>query len=73
MKDISLFNSLQDFAGRALATFKDSNWFMSIVLPNQPHFINQPEDVSVFWGYSLFTNNEGNYVKKMSECTSEEI
>lgn len=74
MKDTAFFNSLQSFTGRALATFKDSNWFMSIVLPHQPHFTNQPENVSVFWGYSLFPDNKGNYVhKKMSECTGEEI
>lgn len=73
-KDTEFFNSLQDFAGKALVTFKDSNWFMSIVLFHQPHFINQPEDVKVLWGYSLFPNNEGNFVKKkMSECTGEEI
>ncbi|KAI9730990.1 MAG: hypothetical protein M1834_005451 [Cirrosporium novae-zelandiae] len=58
----------------ALVTFKDSNWFMSIVVPRQPHFINQPENVNVFWGYGLFTDREGNYVKKpMSECTGKEI
>ena len=37
-----------------LVTFKDSNWLMSIVLPHQPHFLNQPEGVQVFWGYALF-------------------
>ncbi|MCY7383497.1 MAG: oleate hydratase [Microcoleus sp. CAN_BIN18] len=31
-------------------TFKDSNWLMSIVLAHQPHFINQPADIQVFWG-----------------------
>ncbi len=47
---------------------------MSIVLAYQPHFINQPENIKVFWGYSLFPNNIGNYIpKKMSECTGEEI
>ncbi|AFK85266.1 MULTISPECIES: oleate hydratase [Thermoanaerobacterium] len=58
----------------ALVTFKDSNWFMSIVLAHQPHFRNQPDDVKVFWGYGLYPDNPGNYVKKkMSECTGEEI
>lgn len=52
----------------------DSNWFMSIVLAHQPHFINQPENIFVFWGYGLFPDRIGNYVKKsMSDCTGEEI
>ena len=47
---------------------------MSIVLAHQPHFINQPENIFVFWGYGLFPDRIGNFVKKpMSECTGEEI
>lgn len=58
----------------ALVTFKDSSWFMSIVLAYQPHFINQPENIQVFWGYGLYPDNVGDYVKKrMSDCTGEEI
>lgn len=58
----------------ALVTFKDSNWLMSIVVPHQPHFLNQPEDVQVFWGYGLFPNKIGNIVQKpMSECSGAEI
>jgi oleate hydratase len=44
------------------------------VLPHQPHFIGQPEDVSVFWGYGLFVDKVGDFVKKpMSACTGREI
>lgn len=58
----------------ALVTFKDSNWLMSIVIAKQPHFKNQPKDVTVFWGYGLYTNKEGNFIKKpMRDCTGEEI
>ena len=58
----------------ALVTFKDSSWLMSIVVPHQPHFIDQPEDVQVFWGYGLFPAREGDFVKKpMAACTGEEI
>ena len=58
----------------ALCTFKDSNWLMSIVVPKQPHFINQPENVQVFWGYALFPDRIGNFVNKpMLECTGAEI
>jgi oleate hydratase len=58
----------------ALVTFKDSSWFMSIVLAHQPHFRNQPEHVKVFWGYGLYPDQIGDYVKKrMCDCTGEEI
>jgi oleate hydratase len=57
-----------------LITFPDSNWLVSIVIPHQPHFIGQPEDVSVFWGYGLFVDKPGNFVgKSMSACTGREI
>jgi len=47
---------------------------MSLVLPAQPHFIDQPANVQVCWGYGLFPYKRGNFVaKKMSECTGEEI
>ena len=70
---------LEEFTGNkhgtgALVTFKDSNWLMSLVMARQPHFQNQPDDVTVCWGYGLFPNKKGNYVqKKMSECTGEEL
>ena len=55
-------------------TLKDSNWLLSVVLPQQPHFINQPDNAYVCWGYGLFSNEKGNFTpKKMSECTGEEI
>ncbi|KAI8611510.1 67 kDa myosin-cross-reactive antigen family protein [Chytriomyces sp. MP71] len=58
----------------ALVTFKHSKWGMSIVVPHQPHFANQPEDVSVFWGYGLFPDEVGNFVgKPMRECSGREI
>ncbi len=55
-------------------TFKDSNWLMSVVLPHQPHFLTQPENVQVCWSYGLFPDKKGDFVhKKMSDCTGEEI
>jgi oleate hydratase len=79
LRDPTFFNLMEQFTGNSagtggLVTFTDSNWLMSVVLPYQPHFINQPKDVNVFWGYGLFPDEEGNFVKKkMSECTGEEI
>ena len=75
----TFFALMRDFTGNeagtgGLVTFKDSNWLMSVVLPHQPHFLNQPENINVCWGYGLFPNQVGNYVpKKMSECTGAEI
>jgi oleate hydratase len=46
------FSSNQPGPGGGLVTFKDTRWVMSIVLPHQPRFANQPADVQVFWGYS---------------------
>jgi oleate hydratase len=75
----SFFNQIRDFSGNqagtgGLITFKDSNWLMSIVLASQPHFIDQPDSVQVFWGYGLFPDRIGNYVNKpMCECNGADI
>lgn len=36
-----------------LVTFKDSNWLMSVHMPKQPQFPDQPEDVLFWMGYGL--------------------
>lgn len=70
---------MEEFSGNqagtgGLVTFRDSSWFMSIVIAHQPHFRNQPEGVTVFWGYGLFPDKEGDLVKKkMRDCTGAEI
>ena len=70
---------VRDFSGNVpgeggLITFPESNWLASIVIPHQPHFIGQPDGVSVFWGYGLSVDNPGNFVTKpMSACTGREI
>ena len=79
LKDPEFFNRMHGWTlnspGKGgLVTFKDSNWLMSIVLPHQPHFIDQPDDVQVFWGYGLCTGRNGNFVEKpMAFCTGQEI
>jgi oleate hydratase len=73
LKMIERFSSNVPGSG-ALMTFKDSNWLMSIVVAAQPHFRNQPLDTTIFWGYGLYTDRVGDYVKKpMRECTGEEL
>ena len=79
LKDDTFHDHMEDFSGNlngtgGLVTMTDSNWLMSIVVARQPHFPNQPSDVKVFWGYALYPDNKGNYVKKkMSECNGKEI
>ncbi|PLY40646.1 oleate hydratase [Janthinobacterium sp. ROICE36] len=79
LKDSAFFDRMEQFTGNSagtggLVTFKDSNWFMSVVLAHQPHFAGQPEGVQVFWGYALHPDRIGNFVAKpMSECSGAEI
>lgn len=58
LKDPLFFDQMEKFTGNragtgGLVTFKDSNWFMSVVLAHQPHFIDQPAGTQVFWGNAL--------------------
>ncbi len=79
LKNPTFFDHMIHFSGNqpgtgGLVTFKDSNWLMSIVLAHQPHFLNQPADVQVFWGYALFPDRVGDFVAKpMAECSGAEI
>lgn len=79
LHDSTFFHLVRDRTGNVpgeggLITFPESRWLASIVLPHQPHFIEQPADVQVFWGYGLFVDVEGNFVKKpMADCTGREI
>ncbi|MCF8610094.1 oleate hydratase [Gordonia sp. HY285] len=57
-----------------IVTAKDSSWLMSWTVNRQPHFKQQPADQIVVWVYALFSDVEGDYVKKsISACTGEEI
>jgi oleate hydratase len=52
----------------------DSNWGLGLHIPFQPHFRNQPPDTTVMFGYGLYGNTQGNYIKKtMTESTGEEL
>lgn len=79
LHDPMFFDAIRDLTGNApgeggLITFPNSSWLASIVLPHQPHFIDQPKDVFVFWGYGLFVDKPGDFIKKpMSECSGREI
>jgi len=79
VKNPSFVNQMVKFSNNepgtgGLITFKDSNWMMSIVLPYNPYFMNQPETVHLVWGYALFPDRIGNFVAKpMSDCNGKEI
>lgn len=79
LKSPAFFDQMIEFTGNqpgtgGLVTFKDSNWLMSVVLAHQPHFMNQPADIQVFWGYALFPDRIGNFVAKpMADCNGAEI
>ncbi|SDE91289.1 oleate hydratase [Cellulophaga baltica] len=78
-KTSEFFDKLEKMSGNkagtgGLVTFKDSSWLMSVVLYNQPHFIGQPDDVFILWGYALYGNRVGDFVPKtMIECNGQEI
>jgi oleate hydratase len=57
-----------------LVTLKDSGWVVSLTVFHQPEVIGQPEGTSVWWGYGLFPERMGDFVRKpMVACTGAEI
>jgi oleate hydratase len=78
-RDDRFLKSYEAFTGNAdgdadLVTLKDSNWYMSVHVPKQPQFPDQPEGVLFWMGYGLIQDKEGDYVKKkMPDCSGREI
>ena len=79
MRSPLLLHRLEELSGNlpgtgALTTFKNSPWLMSLVVPHGPHFDGQSEEVYTAWGYGLFLDKPGEYVRKpMQEATGQEI
>jgi oleate hydratase len=79
LKTPTFFDQMTQLTGNdpgtgGLVTFKDSNWLLSIVLPHQPHFLNQPSGIQVFWGYGLYPDRIGDFIAKpMDACSGAEI
>ena len=79
MDDPAFFDLMQKFSGSeagrgGLITFKDSQWLLTLSIFKQPFYVDQPENIFVWWGYGLYRNRPGDYVKKtMAECTGKEI
>ncbi|MFZ2068240.1 MAG: oleate hydratase [Xanthobacteraceae bacterium] len=62
-------------AGRGgLVTLKDSGWVLSLSVFHQPEIIGQSPGTSIWWGYGLYPDRNGDFVKKrMDQCTGAEI
>jgi len=79
LRDPAFFEHLRTWTGTLtgavpLITFRDCPWMLSLTIPQQPYVRDQPSDVFVFWGYGLFPDQQGRYVRKpMLECTGAEI
>ncbi len=57
-----------------IVTVKDSSWLLSWTINRQPQFRAQPKDHCLVWLYGLFSDKDGDYVKKpMRLCTGKEI
>ncbi|MBU0998815.1 oleate hydratase [Patescibacteria group bacterium] len=79
LRDTTFLKLLENFTkekaeGAGLITIKDSNWLLTIALPHQPYFLDQPKNINVCCGYGLTSDRKGNFVKKkMSDCSGIEI
>lgn len=57
-----------------IISFAESNWGYGLHIPFQPLYKGQPEDTTVYLGYTLIGNTKGNYItKEPHECTGKEL
>lgn len=57
-----------------IVTAVDSSWLMSWTINRQGQYYGQPEKDVVVWVYGLFSDVDGDYIKKpMRDCTGKEI
>lgn len=79
LRSPEFFNRFAALTGDQLGTvpfvtIKDSAWLLSVSLPQQPFFQDQPPDVQVCWGYAMHPEKTGDFIKKpMINCSGEEI
>lgn len=58
----------------SLVSLKYSNWMISLCIPHQPFFSDQPNNIEVLWGYGLYPTQPGNFMKMpMTLCSGQEI
>ena len=79
VSDPIFFDLMKAFSGSdpgkgGLITFKDSAWLLTLSIFKQPFYVGQPVGVDVWWGYGLYKDRPGDFVRKpMSECTGKQI
>ena len=79
LKTPAFVEHMEQFSGNrtgtgGLVTIADSRWMLSFVIFHQPHFRDQADGTSVFWGYGLRGDRDGDFVKKpMADCSGGEI
>ncbi|KAH8689150.1 oleate hydratase [Talaromyces proteolyticus] len=79
LKDDTFFDRIveltqNDPGTQPILSLPSSNWFFNISIPRQPVFHNQPNTVNVFWGWALYPEALGDFVKKpMLSCTGSEV
>ncbi|HWL83859.1 MAG TPA: oleate hydratase [Roseomonas sp.] len=57
-----------------LVTLKDSGWLLSLTIFHQPEVIGQAPGTKLWWGYGLYPERDGDFVRKrMDACTGAEI
>jgi oleate hydratase len=57
-----------------LVTLKDSSWLVTISIFHQPEVADQPPGTKLWWGYSLYPERDGDFVRKhMDACSGAEI
>jgi myosin-crossreactive antigen len=57
-----------------MTTIKDCEWLLSATVPAQPRFKAQDIGTTVIYGYGLYPENIGTYIRKpMKDCTGLEI
>ncbi|KRG45974.1 hypothetical protein ARC20_06080 [Stenotrophomonas panacihumi] len=73
---LALLGRFRDNPGKQgeLIRFNGSGWLLTLALYPQPFFVEQPDSVSVWWGYGLAHDRPGDFIHKpMRECTGSEI
>lgn len=56
-----------------IITVTDSNWMMSFAVHRQPHFKEQKPNQTTVWIYGLYSDVDGNYIRKPIEnCSGKE-
>lgn len=80
MQDDVLLNRITEYTDNepgtgALMTWFESGWYLSIMVPAQPHFADLPQGTyTTLWGSGFQIDDIGDYIKKpMSQATGEEI